>query len=163
MSDAYDYWQNKLGSSSNTKGTDKKNKSKIEREGQMPNDANRDDIPSDEEIDEDFSNDDFEDSEVKFSEDDDPNNEDPSMAKDDDFQISSSIPAAGSANLVAAKMSSQKKRRSTEKGNETVKPTPAQERLQKILEEEKREEREAKLKAIKEAEMAKIRATISES
>ena len=77
------------------------------------------------------------------------------MAKDDDFQISSSIPAG---NLVAAKTSTLKKQK---KGNETV--SVAQERLNKILEQEKQEEKEAKLKAIREKEMAKIRAAISDS
>ena len=121
--DAYAYWQNKM------KSTDKK--------AAAANDSDNDsDFENDD--DDDGGEIDFSGSEKKFSDHDDDDGDYDYSMKDDDFAISTSF-KQGSA--------LDKNPSTSKKGaNETA--SAAKERLAKIMEEEKKAEREAKLKEI---------------
>ena len=121
--DAYAYWQNRMKSSEKKPAAANNNDSDFENDD--------DDDGGEDEID--FSSG----SEKKFSDhDDDEQDYDYSM-KDDDFAISTSFKQAPI----------EKNQSSSKKGaNETA--SAAKDRLAKILEEEKKAEREAKLKEI---------------
>ena len=119
--DAYAYWQNKM------KSTDKK---------PAANDDNDSDFEND---DDDEGEIDFSGSEKKFSDHDDDDGDYDYSMKDDDFAISTSFKQGGGP--------LDKNPSTSKKGtNETA--SAAKERLAKIMEEEKKAEREAKLKEI---------------
>ena len=123
------YWQEKL------KGT-----------GAKVSVSSDDDDDSKKELDDDFS-----DSEVKFSDPGDKDEDDEySMNDDDDFAISSSFKQANASKTDPFGAS---KKSDTKKSGTSA----AKERLNKILEEEKKQAREARLKEIMRQQKAELR------
>ena len=134
--DAYKYWQSKLKS-----GDKNAKKDQVSSD----NDDDFDDDDEDAKLGEELSG-----SEVKFSEPTDQD-DDYSMNEDDDFQISSSFKQAQFGMDKSLNNTSQKK---TAKGETT---SAAKENLNKILEEEKKQSREARLKQLMAEQKAQIR------
>ena len=120
--DAYAYWQNKM------KSTDKK--PAAANDSDNDSDFENDDDDGDGEID-------FSGSEKKFSDHDDDDGDYDYSMKDDDFAISTSF-----------KQGPLDKNPSTAKKGANETASAAKERLAKIVEEEKKAEREATLKEI---------------
>ena len=79
------------------------------------------------------------------------------LNNEDDFQVSTSFKQSKKG--LGASLSPTK----TTKGNGQTKLTPAQERLRKLEEEDEREKKAARLKAIKAEQAAKLKETLGES